>query len=208
MTDSNPSGVTLVGPDQVPEVAGLLSQAFASDPLMAWLLPGRDRPARLRAMYDVLLPRPVAQGRVLSSEPRGSVLRYEPPGDLTRPTLVELVRLAPLAVHVGDRRAAVRVLRSIMRARPADPHWHLASLGTDPVRQRKGLAGRLLAALLSAADITRLPTHLETSQPANLDFYRRFGFVVVEAIDIADAPRMWAMRRTPPRPTDADCPRG
>ncbi|HEX2052775.1 MAG TPA: GNAT family N-acetyltransferase [Actinomycetota bacterium] len=79
---------------------------------------------------------------------------------------------------------------------PTDPHWSLEALGIRPEAQRRGLGSRLLQPVLERADSEGLPCYLETSDPANVAFYERFGFEVVRQVPlIPDGPPHVAMRR-------------
>ena len=51
---------------------------------------------------------------------------------------------------------------------------------------------------LEQADRDGLPVYLETTKEANLVYYRRFGFEVVEELTVArGAPPVWTMLRPP-----------
>ncbi|MGH8916606.1 MAG: GNAT family N-acetyltransferase [Acidimicrobiia bacterium] len=53
-------------------------------------------------------------------------------------------------------------------------------LSVRPDHQRLGLGTRLMEPVLGRADRDRVTCRLETSDPANLAYYQRFDFVVVE----------------------------
>ncbi|HRX43252.1 MAG TPA: GNAT family N-acetyltransferase [Clostridia bacterium] len=73
---------------------------------------------------------------------------------------------------------------------------YLFILGVDPVHQGKGMAGRLMDALMEDADKQNLPIYLETATQRNVSMYERRGFNVVEEVmhPIIDVPQ-WAMVR-------------
>lgn len=82
--------------------------------------------------------------------------------------------------------------------RPRHPHLYLATIGTSPSAQRRGLATRVMAPTLALADRERKDAFLETSSPGNVDFYARLGFKVIDQCQIAGGgPGVWAMLRTP-----------
>ena len=85
--------------------------------------------------------------------------------------------------HAGDRPApAARraTAQPSRRVHPHEPHWYLAVLGTDPSFQRTGAGTALLEPVLARVDAEGLPAYLETQKEANLAWYGRFGFDVVE----------------------------
>lgn len=87
------------------------------------------------------------------------------------------------------------------RAHPQDePHWYLEVLGIRPEHQRRGIGGRLMAPALERADEEGVAAFLETSDPANVPYYERFGFSVVEEVGLVPGgPPHVAMRRPPRR---------
>lgn len=101
---------------------------------------------------------------------------------------------------LGSRAAVVADVEATVRAhRPAEPHVVLATLGTDPAHQGRGLAGTLLENQLSRLDDRGVMCALETSSEANVAFYQRFGFEVTA--DLPDlghgCPPTWVMVRRP-----------
>lgn len=83
------------------------------------------------------------------------------------------------------------------RAHPADRHWYLVVAGVHPHVQRQGLGSRLMRHELDAADNDGTPVYLETADRANIAYYERFGFVVVdEALELVPGgPTHVGMRR-------------
>ena len=59
------------------------------------------------------------------------------------------------------------------------PCLYLVQLGVNPDQQGRGLGGLLLRRFLAAAEDAGLSAYLGTSEPNNLEFYRRHGFEVV-----------------------------
>jgi ribosomal protein S18 acetylase RimI-like enzyme len=85
------------------------------------------------------------------------------------------------------------------REHPSDPHWYLEVLGIRPEVQRTGLGTLLMAPVLELADREGLSVVLETSDPDNVNYYRRFGFVVEsEAVQLVPGgPPHVSMARRP-----------
>lgn len=54
---------------------------------------------------------------------------------------------------------------------PDEPHWYLATLGTDPSAQGRGIGSALLADVLERCDREATPAYLETETEANVAFY-------------------------------------
>jgi ribosomal protein S18 acetylase RimI-like enzyme len=67
-----------------------------------------------------------------------------------------------------------------MDAHPSETSWYLQAMSVHPRAQRRGVGTRLMTPALALADETNLPCYLQTSDPANIDYYRRFGFEVTQ----------------------------
>ena len=107
--------------------------------------------------------------------------------------------LRVLAAYPMHFRRFTRYGSNTDRAHPRDPHWYLEVLGVRPEAQRSGLGSRLIRPVLERADRERLPCYLETSDPANVPYYERFDFEVVDdALQLVpDGPTHVSMRREP-----------
>jgi GNAT superfamily N-acetyltransferase len=100
----------------------------------------------------------------------------------------------------GDRSAASAAAEAEVHGwRPAERHLYLATTGTTPAMQGRGLGRRTLAPVLAQADREHLAACLETSSQSNVRFYEHLGFEVVRHWKIADGagPDLWTMQRTP-----------
>jgi GNAT superfamily N-acetyltransferase len=86
---------------------------------------------------------------------------------------------------------------ALERAIPAQPVWYLQALGVHPSAQRQGVGGALLADGLALVDADILPCHLHTSDPANVEYYRRWGFELTQPAFPAgpDGPTYYGMTR-------------
>lgn len=83
-------------------------------------------------------------------------------------------------------------------SRPRQPHWYLATLGTAPERQGRGVGSTLLATVLDRLDEEGLPAYLESSKERNVAFYARHRFEVVRELVVPHGgPRLWLMWREP-----------
>ncbi|HLM63568.1 MAG TPA: GNAT family N-acetyltransferase [Acidimicrobiales bacterium] len=80
-----------------------------------------------------------------------------------------------------------------------EPHWYLVVLSVRPERQRQGLGSRLVEPILDRADCDGVACRLETPDPANVGYYRRFGFEVTDAAFAAlpGGPPLTTMHRPP-----------
>jgi len=172
--------------------------------------------------FRYVFPDPRCRARVLpvffeatvrDAIPYGSVLAVTD-GDRVEATAVWLppgrfpwtpwrkLRAAPALARVMV--AAPRAFRTFMRfganveaAHRDEPHWYLVVLSVRPECQRRGLGSGLIWTILERADRDGLPCRLETSDPANVAFYQRFGFEVTDRAyaAIPGGPALTTMRR-------------
>jgi ribosomal protein S18 acetylase RimI-like enzyme len=190
--------------DDVDAVAASSARAFYDDPLQVWALPDdATRLGKLEAMFAL-------QTRVASlpigecyTDESCSVAcfwtgpdEWQPPAEIARD-------LEPLRYVLADGLARFTAAMHAMSAvHPHERHWYLQGLGTDPPRQRQGLASAALAPMLTRCDTDRVPAYLESTKERNLRFYERHGFRVTRTIELPDdGPLLWAMWREPQEPS-------
>ncbi len=187
----------------------VLCRAFDDDPVATYLFPpDRTRRRGLRRFFRLQLSHLFAgHGEVWAEEhDRGAALWVPPPDAGTTPvsTWRDALRLAPVAVDLvagGRPGPALRLLAEIERSRPRQPHWYLATLGTDPAHQGRGIGSALLRAVLSRVDAMGLPAYLESSKERNVPFYARHGFEVTRTLTAPDGGvTLWLMWREPRHP--------
>ncbi|MBN2150319.1 MAG: GNAT family N-acetyltransferase [Candidatus Lokiarchaeota archaeon] len=174
--------------------AELLARAFHDYPEYSYLFPDEGkRRTRLVALFAVMTRYCLRYGRVIASSDRPeAVLMYlPPPASIRGWAMVKsgafgmLFKLGPSFLYRQGR-----IISVISRTRATvvpSPHAYLFLLATDPASQRRGHAAYLMRRLLEHLDGSRTPCYLETSDPANVGFYQRFGFVLVEEVSIDGA---------------------
>ncbi|MFN0029262.1 MAG: GNAT family N-acetyltransferase [Acidimicrobiales bacterium] len=192
-------------------VADALSDAFAQDPLMSWLIGLDDPAARAVALRTAMfVPAVRAAGRggnsFLLQDDAGTVagaaLWVAPDSGFFTRADVELVRseLAQWADPGAEQRlgALGEVLGRHHLTPPADqPHFHLQFLGMAGAHRGRGSGASLLGPVLARCDADGLAATLESSNPRNLSFYRRLGFETVWEDAPEGGPILTGMARGP-----------
>ena len=112
------------------------------------------------------------------------VALWQPPGRFPLSPLRK-ARMTPALLRnaVADPRAFPQFARSgaaLERAFPDEPVWYLQALGVHPDAQRRGVGAALLRAGLAVIEADHAACHLHTSDPANLGYYRRWGFQLTQ----------------------------
>jgi len=110
----------------------------------------------------------------------------------------ERVRLVSAELEGVRHEASVAAEREVAGRRPKERHFYLATVGTAPAMQRRGLASAVLLPGLRTADEEGVYAFLETSSESNVAFYSRLGFEVADHHQISGGgPDVWAMLRRP-----------
>jgi ribosomal protein S18 acetylase RimI-like enzyme len=194
--------VVRLDPARLDEASDVLARAFQDDPAWRWIIPeDRRRAAVLPWLFRVGFDVTAADVWVTPGEIVGAARWLSPgrPPMRVGPTLRALVatpfRLGPATGRFLAYGRAVELLRA--RVAPG-PHWYLAGIGVDPVRQREGVGAALLQPGLLGSARDALPCVLLTNNERNLSFYGAHGFRVVdEAPTPEGGPNAWAMVKSP-----------
>lgn len=180
-------------------VCDVLGRAFADDPVAAYLFPDPITRVARYARFAAIAISAFSSAAVVMTEPeiRSGAIWQAPDHARLGPGQ----QLSLLASFVGLTRSgfvrAARLGELMGRHHLREPHWYLAVLGTDPSAQRSGLASAILQPTLDRCDRERLPAYLESSKAANIPFYNKHGFEVVDELRIPGGPSLFPMiRRT------------
>jgi len=200
--------VRAAGRDEAALLGQVLADAFAEDPVFAWLIPPhvRGRDDRLRTFFTSMSRGYLRQGKpcYLTNDASAAAL-WAGPGGWAMPLSQIILEAAPSGL--AFRLRLLRALRTQLQverlhARQSPPHWYLGYLGTRRNRQGEGLGTQMLRGVLAELDTHGVPAYLESSNGLNLPFYERNGFCVVgELRALGQGPTIWRMWREPqPRP--------
>jgi GNAT superfamily N-acetyltransferase len=169
--------------------------AFSRDPAARWGFPDPR-------VYFEIFPRFVRAfgGRAFDHGsahhiPGCAAALWLPPG--VEPDEETMVTLVESATGEGDPEAMFGMFEQMARFHPAEPHWYLPLIGTDPVKQGNGYGSALLKHALAVCDRDKLPAYLEASSPRNVPLYQRLGFETLGAIQVGNSPVITPMLRKP-----------
>ncbi|MEV4480022.1 GNAT family N-acetyltransferase [Micromonospora coxensis] len=182
--------ITIATPADRERVVGSLVAAFPADPVLRYLFPDdATYPRYAAAFFGHLFDKRVHRASIWTIGGGASVAIWEPPADGSG------VVGDPLAAHYpADVLARVHAYdEAVHDALPTDPYWYLGVLGTHPDSTGRRWGHAVMRAGLRRAAEDGLPAVLETSNPGNVEMYRRAGWEVVRAL-----PRpvpTWIMRR-------------
>ena len=190
MIDERRSGVVTATPADRDRTLGSLVAAFARDPFLRYLFPDEaSYPRYAAAFFGHLFDRRVRHGTVWTIGHGASVAMWD------SPTAAETAATGTLADQIpADALARVRAYdAAVHAAQPKGPFWYLGVLGTHPDCARRRWGHTLMAAGLRRAAADNVPAVLETSNPGNVELYRRAGWETVQATTIGSL-GIWIMQ--------------
>jgi ribosomal protein S18 acetylase RimI-like enzyme len=183
------------------DLATMLGQAFAQDPVWSWAFPdAAARPAQLARWFGLIGASALGHRSAWVTSGLETATVWFPPGcpELDAEGEEQLVALvgemmgprAPVVLEIFDRFEA---------AHPHEQDHHYLSLfGTAPDHRGRGVGMELLRANLAALDAAGQPAYLESTNPANLARYQSVGFEVCGRFELPDdCPSVTMMWRDP-----------
>ena len=190
--------------DEAALLGEVLADAFAKDPVFAWLIPPRlrGRDSRMFTFFTSMSRGYLRQGKpcYLTADASAAAL-WAAPGAWAMPLSQVLLEAAPNALafrRLLFRALGTQVQIERLHAGQSPPHWYLGYLGTRHDRQGQGLGTRMLREVLAGADTDGVPAYLESSCERNLALYERNGFRVVGELQaLGHGPTIWRMWREP-----------
>lgn len=191
--------VRAAGPADENIVIGVITLAFASDPMARWSFP--DPFTYLSVMPDFVRAfagNGFAHGAAhLVDGGRGAAM-WLPPG--VQPDSEAMGAMAERYVPQDRLDDMMQVFTQMEKFHPAEDCWYLPLIGVDPSCQSRGYGSALLTYALSRCDRDGVAAYLESSNPRNISLYERHGFERRGAIQAGTSPMMVPMLRRARRP--------
>lgn len=176
----------------------VLTAAFFDDPLMQWLFDDDSRRIeQLRVWWSWLVRNRAPHVAVLTTDDDRSAAIWHGPDPIEHTSAEDFVAMLADLLGADVARRKLEAMRVIPEAHPTDRHWYLAAIGTHPQHQGQGSGQRVMAEPLARCDAEGIPAYLESSNPRNLSFYERLGFVAIGEIRLPTGPTMVPMWREP-----------
>lgn len=189
-------------PAELDDVVDVFAHAFATDPVWGvWTFPHASAAERVPLLREFWRPFVVAATKfdgLLVLDDLAAVSLWVPPG-LAELDADDEAAVEEMAHRVCSGRIDLQVAgwEAFEAARPEEPHWYLSLLGTAPARRGSGLGMRLVEAQLARVDDEGRAAYLESTNPGNLERYRRAGFELFRSFDMPEGPRVDQMWREP-----------
>jgi GNAT superfamily N-acetyltransferase len=195
MPDAIP--VRLTTDDRLPVMASVLGRAFVRDPMILWpMAEAPDMEARVARHFATIYRDFMERGTMWEAGDGAGFAHWVPPGGAGKALETTDAIMVALRELTDDGGARYEVLWEWVEARvPADV-MYLDAIGVDPSQQGRGAGTALMRVGLERARELDVDAFLETAVEANIAYYERFGFEVIEDGAIADGPHIWFMRTT------------
>lgn len=197
------------------QIVAIWADAFEPDPMMRWVFPDDStRLMSLRHWWGWLLDRLPPGAELHGTRAEGCVAYWQSPriqevrstgqdDDSGRQSDWQAEFVAMMTELLGDLAPSrLEALGKMHQARLVEPHWYLSVLGTSPDQQGKGLGSKVLAPMLERCDRIGGLAYLESTNPANVSFYRRHGFEPINEFYLGDGVLITPMSREPRPPED------
>ncbi|WP_199723501.1 N-acetyltransferase [Micromonospora sp. CV4] len=184
--------ITIATPADRDTVVGSLVAAFTKDSVLRYLFPDEDTyPRYAAAFFGHLFDKRVHKETIWTVGRGASVAIWEPPSTGHGSPGSSLADDLPPDVWARVQ-AYDEAIHAVL---PADPFWYLGVLGTHPRSAGRRWGRAVMSAGLRRAVADGLPAVLETSNPANVELYRRAGWEVVASM--SEPLPTWIMRQPP-----------
>lgn len=197
----SPEQVHVVSPSERSVGMSTIVTSFAADPFVRWILPSADTYLKYGpVMFDGIGGAAFDAGTAYQISDFAGVALWVPPSEVEDDADDEQEEPAPsssLGQLVAPERLeeVATVLAGMRSYHPKDDCWYLPLIGVDPGHQGRGLGAQLMKYALARCDEAGLPAYLESSNPANISLYERFGFEVMGRIQTETSPPMHPMLR-------------
>ncbi len=190
------------GPADLDRASEVLGEAFADYAWTRWTVDADDHVERITMLQRVALQHyGMAFGQVWVSgvaDRVESVAIWMDSAVGVPPTVHERLTSVIAGLEGARHAASVAAEHELPAWRPDQRHYYLATVGTVPGMQGRGLARAALGPVLRAADDEGVCAFLETSSASNVDFYAKLRFEVAGHRRISGGgPDVWAMLRRP-----------
>ena len=169
--------------------------AFGTDPALRFFFPDDETYPALAARFaGHLFDKRVVRGGALVIDGGSAVSLWDPPaesGPQDAPTDDDALPVLDLPAEATARLAAYD--ETVHELIPSAPHWYLGVLATHPAWTGRGWGSTVMSAGLDKAAHDGLPAYLETTNPANVEWYARAGWEVADTAQVGDL-EVWVLR--------------
>ena len=194
------NAVRVAGPEEVTRVLRTLSVGMQEDPVLAWLFPDdASRVSRIERLFGVAARLYPDAAEIYRNEDCTAGAFWISPGRFRVP-IGRRLRMFPSVVRAVGGAAGLRMSNDLDKRHPKEPHhYYLLILAATQGNRGRGIGSALMQPVLERCDAEGVPAYLESANPQNQPFYRRYGFEIREEMRLpGGCPPIWGMWREPP----------
>ena len=188
------SGIRVVSKNEKDKYVDCMVTAFAADPMVRFLFPTASSYLQAaRPVFDLYAGTAIQDGTMWTIDDFAGVSTWLSPIGKQDFDPLEVV----LERHVPADRLdeSTKCFDQLHALHPTEPHWYLPIIGVDPASWGHGRGGRLMEYTLKIVDAENLPVFLESTNPLNVSLYKRFGFEVIQTLELGGKPIVTPMIR-------------
>lgn len=196
-----------IGEPEIQAAVDVLIDSFQHDPLWRVAVPvDGDQNRSRRALFECPLRYGLTYGNVYASSSALEGLAAWVPGRLADMSFWRMLRCGAIRAALGMEKESVRKLKILSNTVVPDRkrhmkdrnYWYVMVIGVRTAHQGQGIGSRLMQAITAECDGAGEPLYLETGTEANVPFYTRHGFEVIERVMLPELELpMWEMVREP-----------
>lgn len=159
-------------------IADILLHSFNDNKSVNYIIKqDRRRAQRIKAVMEYSFDLCHRFGEIyLSDNNQACALLLSPEKKKNFSWLLRDARFAFSTLGLANTIKAMKREAEIKKIYPPNPFYHLWFIGVVPSQQRQGHGSRLLNELIDHSTINQKSIYLETSAPANIPWYEKFGF--------------------------------
>src|SRR5215207_1888281 len=167
----------------VESAAQVLSQAFAHDPLCAYMLPVEK--TRISTLYKFFLIYGELniknnRGYGVGDPLQGVAYWKSPSQDNLSISIKSMGKLIPLffSLYLAGYfrgKPVTQQIDALHKKYAAEPHFYLDNLGVLPSAQGQGWSSKLIRPILNMADAKKVIAYTDTVTQSNVAIYEHFG---------------------------------
>ena len=184
----------IASPEDFDRSIGTLVTAFVADPFIRWMFPDAKQylyyfPQILKYFAGAAFEHDGA----CRSDDFKAVACWLPPD--VEPDEAGLGEVVVQGVADDLQSNVFAVLEQVGASHPQEPHYYLPAIGVEPLMQNKGYGSALMSLGVSVCDRCHVAAYLESTNPANIPLYKRFGYEIVGEIQVGSSPVLTRMLR-------------
>ena len=181
-------------PGDFDRAVSTLVAAFVADPFIRWMFPDAKQ-------YLTYFPQVLKYFAGAAFEHHGAFRSGDykaaacwlPPG--VEPDEDALGKVLAEGVESDLQENVFAVLEQVGVSHPSVPHYYLPAIGVEPMTQGSGYGSILMERGVEICDQHQVAAYLESTNPANISLYEKFGFSIVGEIQIDSSPVLTRMLR-------------